>query len=107
MKTNTKLLLYLSKKKINKNNESPIYCRITVSGKRAEISTGIFTTSNKWNNGKIKGSETSNSLIDKMLSEIDEIKNRFVFNNIDFTADMIKKTYLFKTPIISEGLTTD
>jgi integrase/recombinase XerD len=55
MKTNTKILLYLSKKKINKNGECPIYCRITVKGERSEISTSIYTLPEKWHNGQIKG----------------------------------------------------
>lgn len=100
MKTNTKILLYLSKKKINKKGESPIYCRITVKGKRSEISTGVFTSLNKWDNGKIKGSETQNSLLEKILSGINEIKNKFVFNNLEFTAESIKQAYLYKSPIL-------
>lgn len=100
MKTNTKILLYLSKKKINKKGESPIYCRITVKGKRSEISTGVFTSLNKWDNGKIKGSETQNSLLEKILSGINEIKNKFVFNNLEFTAEIIKQAYLYKSPIL-------
>lgn len=100
MKTNTKILLYLSKKKINKKGESPIYCRITVKGKRAEISTGVFTSLNKWDNGKIKGSETQNSLLEKILSGINEIKNKFVFNNLEFTAESIKQAYLYKSPVL-------
>lgn len=100
MKTNTKILLYLSKKKINKKGESPIYCRITVKGKRSEISTGVFTSLNKWDNGKIKGSETQNSLLEKILSGINEIKNKFVFNNLEFTAESIKQAYLYKSPVL-------
>lgn len=100
MKTNTKILLYLSKKKINKKGESPIYCRITVNGKRTELSTGIFTTSSKWCNGKIKGSETENSLLDKITYSLNEIKNKFVFNNLEFTAESIKQAYLYKSPIL-------
>lgn len=100
MKTNTKILLYLLKNRSNKSGESPIYCRITVNGKRTELSTGIFTTSSKWSKGKIKGSETENSLLDKITNSLNEIKNKFVFNNLEFTAESIKQAYLYKSPIL-------
>ncbi len=96
MKTKTRILLYLPTKKITKNGKSPIYLRITVNGKRSEISTGIYTMPEKWNSGQIKGAETDNSLIAKMLADVSEIKNRFVFNNIEFTAETIKQAYLKK-----------
>lgn len=98
MKTNTKILVYLSKKRINKKGECPIYCRITVRGERCEISTGIYTSEDKYVNGKIIDNETNNSLIDVMVSELNQIKNRFVFNSIEFTSESIKDAYLNKTP---------
>lgn len=98
MKTNTKILVYLSKKRINKKGECPIYCRITVKGDRCEISTGIYTSEHKYINGKITDDETKNSLVDVMVSELNQIKNRFVFNSIEFTSESIKDSYLNKTP---------
>lgn len=98
MKTNTKILLYLSKKRINKKGECPIYCRITVKGQRCEISTGIYTSEDKYVNGKIIDDETKNSLIEVMVYELNQVKNRFVFNSIEFTCESIKAAYLNKTP---------
>lgn len=100
MKTKAKILFYLSRKKIHKNGESPVYCRITVNGMRAEISTGISTPTNKWDKGKIKKSEIQNALLDKMRSELNEIKNKFIFNNVEFTSESLKQAYLFKTPLL-------
>ncbi len=40
---------YLDKTKVNKENKSPIKCRITFNKKRKEFSTGIFIEPNNWN----------------------------------------------------------
>lgn len=104
MKTNTKILLYLLKNRSNKKGESPIYCRITVSGQRSEFSTGVFISAIKWD-GKIRGDETKQSLLEKIISDLNEIKNRFVFNKIEFSAESIRNAYLYKTPLVLPKLT--
>ncbi|MEP0984411.1 Arm DNA-binding domain-containing protein [Ekhidna sp.] len=52
------VLFWLQTQKINKKNgEAPIWARVTVDGKRAEISTGKKTSPDKWNvnSGRIRG----------------------------------------------------
>ncbi len=52
-----KLLYWLVKNKANAKSEAPIYCRVTINGKRAEINTGINAKPNEWDNvrKKVKG----------------------------------------------------
>lgn len=102
MKTNTSILLYISKKRINKKGECPIYCRITVNGNRCELSTGIYVAENNWKNGKVNNDSTKSALIETMVSELSAIKNRFIFNNIEFTSESIKETYLCKSKTIEK-----
>ena len=44
------ILFYLRRDKDNSRNEVPIYMRITVNGKRAEMSTFRYIDPEKWNN---------------------------------------------------------
>lgn len=46
---NFKVLFILPKNKINKQNQSIIYCRITYHGKRSQFSTGILIELEQWN----------------------------------------------------------
>ncbi|SHE56115.1 Arm DNA-binding domain-containing protein [Pedobacter caeni] len=59
MKTNFSLLFYLKKQKNYINGNVPIYMRITVGGKRSEITTGRDCEPKSWNAkaGRIKGTK--------------------------------------------------
>lgn len=67
----SKILFYISTKRINKGGLSPIYCRITSIGKRAEISTGIFIEAQYFKNGNIL---TKNNYLTNLQKQLDLIK---------------------------------
>ena len=66
----TKILFYCSSKKINSKGEAPIYCRITLSGKRTEISTAIFVQPKFFKNGEIVSNNPILKLYKKQLEII-------------------------------------
>lgn len=91
-----KVLLWLVKNRINKNGESPIFCRITISGNRAETFSGIYAKGNEWDadKQKIKGnSEAAKQKNSKLSSLVAKINNTYyseVFNGNNPTAQEVK-----------------
>jgi hypothetical protein len=63
MKINFHLLFYLRKQKNYKDGPKPIYMRITVDGKRADMSVGRECEHAKWNShaGRAIGTKTITS----------------------------------------------
>ena len=53
------ILFYIVKSKKNKDEEAPIYARITVNGVRAEMSINRVIDINRWDSsaGKVKGNK--------------------------------------------------
>jgi len=63
------VLFFIRNEKLNKHGKVPVYMRITINGKHAEISTRQWIESARWNNaGAIKGNkpdaETINTTIE-------------------------------------------
>jgi hypothetical protein len=57
MKARITVLFYLRKSKVNTQGQMPIYQRITISGKRFDLSTGLYIEEVKWSPeaSKMKG----------------------------------------------------
>ena len=98
------ILFWLQKHKISsKTGEAPISCRVTVDGRRVEISTGKKTLPEKWNaNGdKVKGSGNDARLINdylvKMKNRIIKIHDKLEEADQYISAEIIKDTFLGKT----------
>ena len=49
MEHSLSILFWLNRSKCNRNGHTPIYCRITVDGRRAELSTGKWIEPDRWN----------------------------------------------------------
>ncbi|WP_255372351.1 site-specific integrase [Dyadobacter sp. SG02] len=51
------ILFSVRQSKINRNNQLPIYMRVTIGGLRFEVATGKFVSPDRWlsNSGKVKG----------------------------------------------------
>ena len=96
------LLFWVNKSKANKNGEAPIYARITVNGKRAEIATGERINPERWNaksrsmKGNREDARTINSILDRMKMKIKDVHNTLIEQERNVTADVIKETYLGK-----------
>ena len=70
------ILFYLRRDKKNRKNEVPIYMRITVNGKKAEMATNRYINADRWNSegGFIKGTKTEykqlNEYLDLLRSKV-------------------------------------
>ncbi|WP_417866133.1 site-specific integrase [Xanthomarina gelatinilytica] len=100
MKTKVSILFYVKRAKVNANGLFPIYTRITVNGKRIEMSTGRFVDSSKWSTsaGKMKGqSEEARSVnrqLDMLKVKIIDMQMEFMHQNIPITAKAFKSKLL-------------
>ncbi|MBX9853114.1 MAG: phage integrase SAM-like domain-containing protein, partial [Cytophagaceae bacterium] len=100
MKTNHtfSVLFWINKSKI-KNGAVPIYARITVNGKRAELSTKRSITPDKWNSksesakGNTEESRTLNSYINLVRGNLEKHYNQMLSNGEMITAETIKNRY--------------
>lgn len=96
------LLFYLKKPKDYKEGLVSIYARITVEGKRAELTTGVKCEPTKWNSkgGKPLGhTEEAKSLtkyLDSIKNRIYDGYNRLIITKGNITAENIKNAYFGK-----------
>lgn len=108
------ILFYIRKNQLDKNDKCSIYLRITVSGKRSEISVKRKVKLEDWNfnSGRAKNSKLSNRELNKYLEDIRallyQIQGKFVSDGKHYTAQMIKNTFQgkdtrYKTLLIIYG----
>ena len=93
-------LFYLKSRNRNKSVKVPIYLRLTVNGKRSELSISRKIEPEKWyaRLGKMKGSDAKavqlNQYLDTVRSKINRIHQRFIDEEKPFTALDIKSAYV-------------
>lgn len=94
------ILFFIRKERSNSKGEVPIYIRITVKGKRAEISTNRFIDPKKWDPkaNKAKGTKTDikqlNNYLETVKNKIYDHHRDMVDHNKVITARRIKNKYL-------------
>ncbi len=81
-------IAFLQKRSKKKPDDScPIYVRFTYKGKRAEISTKVFTEKGLWDNlkermaGSTNKAKTINNRLDKIATNILDVYNQFEAQN--------------------------
>ena len=100
MKTKVSILFYAKKAKAAANGLVPIYARITINGKRIELSTNRFVEISKWSTeaGKMKGtSEDARSInnhLDLLKSQIRDAEMELIHKKITITTETIKSKQL-------------
>lgn len=100
MKTKVSILFYAKKAKTAANGLVPIYARITINGKRIELSTNRFVEISKWSTeaGKMKGtSEDARSInnhLDLLKSQIRDAEMELIHKKITITTETIKSKLL-------------
>lgn len=96
MKTKISVLLYAKKSKAKSNLQVPVYLRITVNGKRSELSTGKNVDLSKWNpeinrlKGNSEEARTINKYLDVLLSKILEIERNLTLSGESFEATDVR-----------------
>jgi len=100
MKNTFKILFWLNTPKIKRDGEVPIYCRITIRGKRVEIPTHCHIKPDKWDKKgkKAKGEKGFgiNESLDNLKTKIRNERDRLMLEGKFITADIIK--YLLNNP---------
>ena len=87
MKQTFTVLVYLKTSIINSKGMAPICIRVTVNGKRSEISIKQFIEPDRWNSTKQRLNGTSyrvktiNKSIELAINRINEIHNDLIQNN--------------------------
>jgi hypothetical protein len=100
MEAKVSILFYAKRAKIKTNRLFPIYTRITVNGKRIEMSTGRFIDPAKWSTsaGKMKGqSEEARSVnrrLDLLKVKIISMQMELIHQNITITLNVFKSKLL-------------
>lgn len=100
MKTKVSILFYAKKAKAAANGLVPIYTRITINGKRLELSTNRFVEISKWSTeaGKMKGtSEEARSInnhLDILKSQIRDAEMELIHKKIAVNSETIKNKLL-------------
>ena len=102
MKNSFSLLFYIKKTKADSNGKTMIYMRITVNGRRAELSIKRKIDIKKWSSdaGRAKGhseeAQKINQFIDIIYHKVYKIHQNFIEKNINYTAITIRDSYLGK-----------
>ncbi len=100
MTKNFNILFYIRKDKADSQGIAPIYCRITVDGKRSELAIKRDIHISKWDSSKcyVKGHseevKTLNAYIDSVRSKIYEHQKALMEANKPITAEAIKNSFL-------------
>jgi site-specific recombinase XerD len=100
MKTKVSILFYAKRAKASANGLVPIYTRITVNGKRIELSSNKFVEPSKWSieAGKMKGTSEEarliNSHLDLLRNQIMEAQIELNYKKIPLTTETIKSKIL-------------
>ena len=94
------LLFYLKKSKINSKGKTPIYLRITVDGKRSEISVKRWIEPDKWSTaankvmGRTEEVKTLNTYLDLVKSKIFKYKSELLEQDQEVTSIALKNKFL-------------
>src|SRR3954471_20018695 len=91
------ILFYLKKQKLNTLGPASIYLRITVEGRRTEISTKRECEPQKWNKGagRAKGTKEEtkvlNAYLDALQTKVLNVQQQLMIENKSLTGESIKK----------------
>ncbi|MDB5133635.1 MAG: site-specific integrase [Mucilaginibacter sp.] len=103
MKGNFHLLFYLRKQKNYKGGAMAIYMRITVNGKRADMSAGRECEPAKWNSraGRAIGTKEEikslNSYLDSLQTKVRNAHQVLIDSNHPITTENLQNQFLGKT----------
>jgi len=109
---NTSILFWLFKAKTSADGKSPIYCRITIEGKRAQFSTGKRIAPDLWDTklgiakGRNEEAISINKELNKIIADLQRTYDRLEALQQRVTAEILKNSYQGTGPenkLISEA----
>ncbi|WP_184658743.1 site-specific integrase [Pedobacter cryoconitis] len=102
MKTNFSLLFYMKKPKNYVKGSAPIYLRITVQGKRSEITAGSSCDPSRWNsqtgrsNGNKEEVKSFNAYLDNLQAKVYQAHRQLIEADVFISAESIRNQFLGK-----------
>ncbi len=96
------ILFFLQRNKVTKDGKAPIYLRITVNGKRSQISIKRKVAVEKWNSeaGKVIGKSMEVRELNRYLNSIEnkifKIQQKLLDDNRPISALLIKNIFIGK-----------
>jgi site-specific recombinase XerD len=102
MSKRIRIIFYLKKQRNYSTGPVPIYLRITVAGKRAELSTSRECEPSKWNSsaGRATGTREAvlslNAYLNTLQQKVYEAHRRLLEQGKDISAEKVKAAYLGK-----------
>lgn len=100
MNTKITTLFYVKKSKTNSKGLVPIYLRITIEGKRFELTTGKLIEISKWSaeQKKVKGNSEEarsiNEYLNLLISKVFESQKYLMIENKEITFETLKNKIL-------------
>jgi len=94
------LLFYLKKSKVDAQGKCPIYLRITINGKRTEISSKRTIEIEKWSNqankaiGRTEDIRELNAYLDSLTTKVYQSQRDLIQDDKDITAQTLKNKIL-------------
>ena len=94
------LLFYLKKSKVDAQGKCPIYLRITVDGKRTEISTKRSIAISKWNTqankaiGRTEDVRELNAYLDSLITKVYQSQRDLIQDDKEVTTETLKNKFL-------------
>ncbi|MGW9685464.1 site-specific integrase [Flagellimonas sp. 2504JD1-5] len=99
MRDSFSTLFYIRGSRLDKNGMSLIYLRVTVNGKRSEMSLQRKASPEKWDpkKGRVRGTVPStlelNRFLDGTVSRVYQIQGEFISDGIPYTSDMVLNAF--------------
>ncbi|HTG65509.1 MAG TPA: site-specific integrase [Flavobacterium sp.] len=99
MKARVTVLFYLRKSKVNAHKQMPIYQRITINGRRFDVSTGLYIEETRWSSEgyKIKGNSEEariiNGRLDMLRAAVYETEKKLFMSQLEITFESFKNEY--------------
>lgn len=97
-----RILFWLFKAKINKNNKAPIYVRVTINGEREQFSTGCYIKPELWDHDKqrCKGrdiaSKSKNNELSSIKKKLEKVYGEACLASDNVSAQAVLNYYLDK-----------
>lgn len=92
MRSTFKQLYYINRSKVKTDGTTAIWCRITIDGKQAVLSTGIYCNPDDWNSkkGEVKDIRT-NGRLSQYRQHIEDTYNSILKEQGVVSAEILKK----------------
>ena len=107
MRSTFKQLYYINRSKVKADGTTAIWCRITIDGKQAVLSTGIYCNPDDWNSkkGEVKDIRT-NGCLSQYRQHIEDTYNSILKEQGVVSAELLKNTIVAESSLPTTLLQT-